>query len=213
MASAGSESTLKAQNQKYLVAFVGLNIVVFFGLVFGVSADWDVASRETLGAVVASTLTGALAIVLNGLVGGNAKAVLVFWRIRNPLPGCRAFSVHMHTDSRIDPETLKQHYGPFPETEEQQNRLWYRLFQVHATTPSVLDAHRSYLLTRDLAVMSGLFLVALGPTAFVLADARDWAVIYTLSLALLFLSACHAARTYGKRLVTNVLAIESASAT
>ncbi len=88
-----------------------------------------------------------------------------------------------------------------------------RLFQVHATTPSVLDAHRCYLLTRDLAVMSGLFLVALGPTAFVLTDARDWAVIYALSLALLFLSACHAARTYGKRLVTNVLAVESASAT
>lgn len=210
MGATRGENTLKGQNLKYLVAFVSGNGLVFFGLIAGLAADWTLLTAETLSAAVVATLVGALAIVLNGIVSGNAKAILVFWRINNPLPGCRAFSRYMYTDPRIDPEVLKSHHGPLPDAEEDQNRLWYRLYQTHAEAPSVVEAHRSYLLTKDLTALSGLFLVTLGPAAFALGDITAWASYYVVGLALIFLIASQAGRNYGKRLVTNVLATESA---
>jgi hypothetical protein len=48
-----------------------------------------------------------LAMIFNGLVGGNFKAKLVFWRLHDPLPGCRAFSHYLHIDPRIDANVLQ----------------------------------------------------------------------------------------------------------
>jgi len=75
--------------------------------------------------------------------------------------------------------------------------------------PSILDAHAGFLLTRDLATLNVIFLLTLGPTALLFAENTRIAVYYTIALAVLYGLISQAARTYGKRFVTNALAVES----
>ena len=150
-----------------------------------------------------------LAMIFNGLVGGDFKAKLVFWKLHDPLPGCRAFSHYVHIDPRIDVKVLQTRFGQFPNDPAQQNSLWYKIYRKNENHPSILDAHAGFLLTRDLATLNVIFLLTLGPTALLFAENTRIAVYYTIALAVLYGLISQAARTYGKRFVTNALAVES----
>ena len=208
MAGGGSD-ILKGRNLKYLVAFVSANVVAFFGLVLGLLENWTLLSKMTLSSAAISVFIGGLAIVLNGLVSADVKAILVSWRLRHSLPGCRAFSCYMQGNPRIDPDVISERWGPLPEDPNAQNRLWYKIYRQHDQEASVKDAHQSYLLTRDLTALSVVFLLTFGPAAFVVAQDMLTAAYYVAALAALFLLASQAGRNYGGRLVTNVLAAAS----
>jgi hypothetical protein len=204
------EKTLKSQNWKYIYPYIGLNIIVFYVIVMGSDGIWQLAEtalKSTLWAGAASIL----AVILNGLLDSHIKAVLVFWRLHDPLPGCRAFSHYMNTDPRIAPHVLQTRYGQFPHDPAQQNSLWYRIYRKNENHPSIRDAHANYLLTRDLAALSLIFLVLLGPAALYLQVDTKWALFYLVGLAVVYGFASQAARSYGKRLVTSALAIESST--
>jgi hypothetical protein len=85
------------------------------------------------------------------------------------------------------------------------------MYRRHEEHPSVKDAHSSYLLTRDLTALSAIFLVVLGAAALSLMENPKHALYYMIGLAALYGLTSQAARTYGKRFVTSVLAIESSS--
>jgi hypothetical protein len=152
-----------------------------------------------------------LTIVLSGVAGDLVKARLVFWRWRNPLPGCRVFSELLDTDPRIDVPALQKKLGDFPREPHAQNTLWFSLYIRHSGTPQVLEAHRIYLLTRDTAAISALFVLLLPIGVFT--GAVDWkiAVLYGVALLAQYLLVTNAARNYGNRFVLNVLVEESHS--
>jgi hypothetical protein len=64
---------------------------------------------------------------LNGIISSNQKAVLTFWRFKNPLPACRAFSHYAQKDDRVDNKILEAKFSPLPETAKEQNSLWYKI--------------------------------------------------------------------------------------
>ena len=41
-------------------------------------------------------------LILDGIVTSDFKAVLVYWKWRDPLPGHEAFTVHGRKDRRVD---------------------------------------------------------------------------------------------------------------
>jgi hypothetical protein len=214
---AKESKTLKSQNWKYIIPYIGLNLVAFYVVMVGVdnvkiagANGWNLA-ETALKSTVWTTGLGLLAVVLNGLVSSHIKAVLIFWRPRYPLPGCRAFSRYVHTDPRIAPGVLQNRFGRFPSDPASQNSLWYRIYRRHEEHPSVKDAHSGYLLTRDLTALSAIFLMILGAAALYLMENAKHALYYMIVLAALYGLTSQAARTYGKRFVTSVLAIESSS--
>ncbi|MGH8057375.1 MAG: hypothetical protein ACREOH_09095, partial [Candidatus Entotheonellia bacterium] len=142
-------------------------------------------------------------------LSSHIKAVLVFWRLCHPLPGCRAFSRYLNSDPRISPGVLETRFGQFPREPAQQNSLWYRIYRRNENHPAIRDAHGCYLLTRDLTSLSAIFLVILGPAVIYLLDDTNRALTYLIMLVILYGFTSQAARTYGKRFVTSVLAIES----
>jgi hypothetical protein len=148
--------------------------------------------------------------VLNALFSPTAKAQIVFLRWSDPLPGSRAFSKLVKTDSRIDVKKLKAKVGTFPTAPKRQNALWYSLYKSIEDDPAVSTAHKNYLLTRDYAIFAALSVPILGCLAFVQFPTSTMALSYTGFLIVQFVLVVRAARTHGSRFVTTVLARKSA---
>ena len=92
------------------------------------------------------------AFILDGLLSADTKARIVYCRYRHPLPGSRAFSVHLLNEARADPDRLARHWGAFPAAPIAQNRLWYRIYRSVEDEIRVREAHRAWLFARDLRV-------------------------------------------------------------
>jgi hypothetical protein len=207
------EPYLKVKNAAYIWTFIGINIAVFLCLLISkvlteASIDhfWH---RVTMKDGILAAGVPILAIVLAGVFGDTGKARLVFWRWSNPLPGCRVFSQLIKTDPRIDVPALKGRLGEFPSEPHAQNAQWFKLYKKHGTALRVLEAHRLYLLTRDMAAMAAIFAVVF--TVGMLLATSDYKLdgIYAAVLVLQFILVASAARNYGNRFALNVLSEES----
>jgi len=207
------KTSLKSKNALYLWTFIGANIAVFFAAI--IRAKLDYASVDHFWHLV-SARDGFIAacmplatIILNGVLGDLAKARLVFWRWKNPLPGCRAFTVLMHTDPRIDVPTLKAKHGSLPRSPKDQNVLWFQMYKRHAESLTVSEGHRLYLLTRDMASISAIFAIVFSIFALISSSQREIALFYCAALLIQYLILSASARNYGNRFVLNVLTEES----
>ena len=152
------EPYLKGKNAIYLWSFIGVNLAVFLSVMVGGklagSSIEDFWGRVTARDGIITASIPLVAIVLSGVLSDTAKARLVFWRWRDPLPGCRVFTELLSTDPRIDVPALKKKLGELPTDPQAQNALWYRLYEQRRTDVRVWEAHRIYLLTRDMASIS-----------------------------------------------------------
>ncbi|RJP62600.1 MAG: hypothetical protein C4535_20695 [Comamonadaceae bacterium] len=204
-----SSKTLKGRNLAWLVATLVLDVLVLWVIAFHTAID-DLT--PTTVAVIRASLTALLPIpvlILSSLISSDHKAILVFWRIKNPLPGARAFSVHAPADHRIDLAKLKKNVGEFPTAERDQNSKWYGLYKQVDSDASVVDSHKNYLLFRDIAAMS-LLLVPTLPLVLYFSGFDSTRMCISAAWFLgQYLVTAFAARTTGIRFVQNVLAVHA----
>tara|TARA_R110000850_G_scaffold199977_2_gene326170 strand:- start:9837 stop:10433 length:597 start_codon:yes stop_codon:yes gene_type:complete len=146
--------------------------------------------------------------ILNGILSSNQKATITFWRIKNPLPACRSFSVYARIDDRVDFKKLEKNYNPLPETAKEQNSLWYSIYKDYQEEPLVKKSHKDFLLGRDMCTIALLFLVFGGVLGiFLIADiTKWWYLIYTFFQYIIL---AIVTQNHGKRFVCNVLALET----
>jgi hypothetical protein len=200
--------TLNAQNLGWIWAVAAADAVTLAAVAFPSLTDAAVSWIASARAASAS-LAPFIVLLLTSLLPSEAKAALVFWRVRDVLPGHRAFSKHAPADPRIDLEKLRAAVGPFPVEPRDQNSAWYRLFKSVETNPIVAEAHRYFLLFRDVAAMS-IVLAVIVPLALWLLGAGAKAVWISLGFfAVQYLGAAIAARHHGVRLVCDVLAVHA----
>jgi len=209
----GGRSYLKRRNAGYLWSFIGVNLAMFLSVFItkGFSASsidhlWKGVTAKN--GVIAACIP-LLTIVLGGLVADQMKARLVFWRWRNPLPGCRVFTELIPNDTRIDLSALKKKYGELPCDPKEQNTLWYRVYKKHSGNVIVTEAHKNFLLTRDMTALAAIFFVVF--SVAIRFDFVPWKVeiLYLLGLIAQYLIMAISAQNYGKRFVLNVLAEDS----
>jgi hypothetical protein len=147
--------------------------------------------------------------VLNAQLSADAKARIVFWRWRDPLPGSEAFTKYAESDSRVDLAALQAAFGPLPATPREQNALWCKMYKSVGSEPAVRQVHRALLFTRDYACLALLALPILGIAGFVQIPSTATAFGFAALLAIQFLLARRAAKVHGARFVTTVLALKS----
>ena len=146
------------------------------------------------------------------IVTSDFKAVLVYWKWRNPLPGHEAFTVQGQADNRVDMDALEAEHGPLPTDPADQNLLWYRLSKATADRESVDEAHYAWLLTRDLTNLSfALVVVSVGLAAFLRISGWECIALVTAQ-GLLYVVLSLVAANKGIRFVTTVLAEAATSA-
>ena len=208
-----SEKYLKSTYQWKLWTFMTAHMALFWLVLF--SGELPLSEYHAIWATLTvkkglfATLGPLITVVVTGLLPSNIKAILVFWRIKCPLPGCWAFTRLIRKDPRIDPETLIKKHGTLPTDPIKQNRLWYHIYESHRCEITVVESHKAFLLTRDLAAVSMLLLLcpllALVWHQTSVAMVVGYGVVLTAQYAVVSL----VARNYGKRFVCNVLAQES----
>lgn len=206
-----TKPALKIQNTTWI-----WTVVVADALALAASAVPSIGDQAVSWVTSGSRLVGAsiapvIVLLLTSLLSSDFKATLVFWRLREILPGHRAFSVYAQKDPRVAVERLRAVVGEFPELPREQNVLWYRLFKQTDSNPEIAQAHRHFLLFRDLAALSFLLGIAAPALLYLLGGG---AISIWLALALFcvqYLATAIAARLHGVRLVCNVLALHGAT--
>lgn len=207
-----ADTPLKDRNAAALWAFLGLNIAVFLAVMLhkhvAFSSVEDLWRKVTDTRGMAALGIPVLVVVLNGLLPARWKERMVFLRWRNPLPGSRVFTTGRQRDTRVDWAGLDKAHGPFPEAPARQNALWYKLYRKHRDIPAILNAHRVYLLTRDLTAFAALLLVACSLAGIVFLS-MGTAFAYTACLFMQWFVVRITAGNYGMRFALDVLAEES----
>lgn len=192
---------------KAFVALIALSVFVVFSgsdvLRAILAGQWtelvDLKHLLSLGLPVAT-------LVLDGIVTSDFKAVLVYRKWKNPLPGHTAFTVHGREDSRVDMNALEAEHGPLPTDPSEQNQLWYKLSKATASRASVDEAHYAWLLARDLTNLSfSLLIVTLGLAGTFWVSGWEWIVLIGVQ-GLLYVVLSQVAANKGIRFVTTVLA-------
>jgi hypothetical protein len=199
-------AVLKAANMKWLAGLAAFDIAV---VLFFVAPDLIDASMLALLRAGSATALPVLVLLFTGLLSHEAKARLVFWKIVNPLPGSAAFTKHAPADARIDMKALAKNVGALPTEPGEQNKRWYKLYRQVDSDAAVTEAHKLYLMYRDMAAMS-LLLIPLMPTALWYAGAapanrRVAGGLFAPQYVLCAINARHS----GARFVCNVLAVHS----
>lgn len=204
------EKTLKSANRINLIIYLVLNFLFFAalsGLVSIKFGEWGNLLKKWLapeGIIIG--ILYSISIVLEGVISSDIKAVLVFWRLRNPLPGTRAFSDIAAKDPRIDMNALSRMFsGKFPEEPREQNAAWFSLYKKFGDAKIVLEAHKVFLLTRDLAALTIVLIPISIIGHIVFSTGLAAGLIHTLILLGLYLITAIASRNYGNRFVANVL--------
>jgi hypothetical protein len=140
----------------------------------------------------------------------DVKAALVYWKPLGVLPGCEAFSKHGPRDPRIDMAELKKNVGALPTEATEQNSKWYKLYKQVSNETEVQEAHKLFLMYRDMAALT-LPLVVLVPLSLNMAGVVDSTLALAVGLFVVqYLLAALSARWSGIRFVCNVMAIHSA---
>lgn len=207
-----TRAALKAQNTTWIWAVLVADALALVGFSFPV-AD-QVASSFASGARLAGvSIAPVIVLLLTSILPAELKAALVFWRVRDMLPGHRAFSVYAKKDPRVDIARLQASVGNFPVLARDQNSLWYRLFKQVEADAGVAQAHRHFLLFRDLAGLS-LPLAIIAPLVLYVLAAGGVAPWLAFALfGMQYLATAVAGRFHGVRLVCNVLALHGATET
>lgn len=204
---------IKDTYQKHLWLFISANAAIFWIIllkgVFNLQTLNEKFEISFDPKSILFILSPLLSLVFSGLLSNAIKEFLVFWRLHNRLPGCRAFSYFATHDHRIDIRNLRNYVGEFPKEPTEQNRKWYSLYKENDNDEVIIGSHKDFLLTRDLCSISFVFLVILWPIALAFFSSNSIKVAYSIFLIIQFLILSVTARNFGNRFVCNVLTIAS----
>jgi len=201
---------IKSENRKWLIGYLLLHIVIFAlfsGFINFCLSDADQLISKFKDPQGFIPLTAAiLIIVLEGIFKNSVKEFLVFWRFKNRLPGHRAFSHIGPRDPRIDMERVKKLFPHgIPVDSKEQNNEWFRLYRQYQDELQVFHSHKAFLLTRDLASLTVVFIPLAILGHFLLGSKPQMLVYHLLTIVVLFVLISLSARHYGERFVANVL--------
>lgn len=204
------ERYIKSGNRKWLIGYLLLHIVIFAlfsGLINFCLRDADQLISKFKDPQGFFPLTAAiLIIVLEGIFKNSVKEFLVFWRLKNRLPGHRAFSHIGPSDPRIDMARVEQLFPHgTPVDPKEQNNEWFRLYRQYQDELQVFHSHKAFLLTRDLASLTVVFIPLAILGHFLLGSKPQMLVYHLLTIVVLFVLISLSARHYGERFVANVL--------
>ena len=203
---------LKSSYKTTLWLFALVNVAIFWSVVF-------VRDFSNLGQIFSSisardatfaALGPVAMLILNGVISAPNKVRAIYWRYTHTLPGYFAFTRYLPTEHRASPSTLEEKWGQLPTDPAEQNQLWYKMYRDAEDDIRIHESHRDSLFSRDLTGYAVIFLAVFGVAATLSTLAWKDTGIYVGFLIIQYVALMIAARTYGVRLVCNVLALQSA---
>lgn len=204
------ERSLKSLNMKWLALLAAADVLFVLLFVAPELLSGVTMTQIGIGRLLTTPMMPVIVLLLVNVLPHDVKSMLVYWKPLGILPGFEAFTLHGPRDSRIDMVALKKNVGALPTEPTEQNTKWYKLYRLVPNEPEVFEAHKLFLMYRDMAVLS-LPLVAVVPLSLNVAGAPALTLALAVGLfATQYMLTALSARWSGIRFVCNVLAIHSA---
>ncbi len=201
--------TLKTKNMPLIGLYIIFNTAIFLTLYHTGTISMESIelyfSELKVKDGLFFTMLSLIIIVIGGAFTNSIKEIIVFWKFKNRLPGCEAFSKHVGSDDRINIKELKKKIGKFPTNPTKQNRQWYEIFK-SIQDKSIDKTHQDSLLCRELSMMSLLMLLLVIPI-YIRYDLIS--LYYILFLIFEYLMVRFCAKNTAERLVVNTLSLYS----
>ena len=201
--------SLKTRNLPLVTAFVVLN---YIGFAFVNRLPWQFLQEVdySKGALLFKNPLIAVAthlgiLILCFVIPVNLKYMIIFWSLKNPLPGSRVFSELAVEDQRIDIKELEGRYGKLPTEPREQNALWYKIYKEKQNDKIINSSHGQWLLLREMAVLSLIFMLLLIPINLFINFGKI-ANIYGIILFAQYMIIRQAAINTAERFTCNVIA-------
>lgn len=201
--------SLKTKQLPLVTAFVVLNYIAF---AFVNHLPWQFlqAVDYSEGALLFKSPLIAVAmhlgiLILCFIIPSNSKSVIIFWRFKNPLPGCRVFSELAVKDPRIDVKELENRYGRLPIEPKAQNTLWYKIYKEKQNEKIIHSSHGHWLLFREITAISVMFALLLAPISLFVTGGKI-SFIYAFALMVQYLILRQSAVNAAEQFTCNVLA-------
>lgn len=207
---ANGERSLKSLNMKWLVLLAAADVLFVLLFVAPDLLNGVTLTQVGIGRILTTTLMPVVVLLIVNVLPHDVKSMLVYWKPLGVLPGCEAFTKYGPRDPRIDMAALKKNVGTLPTESNEQNSKWYKLYKQVPNEPEVQEAHKLFLMYRDMAVLS-LLLSLLAPLSLNMAGVSNSTLALAAGLFVVqYLLTAFSARWSGIRFVCNVLAIHSA---
>ena len=204
------ERSLKSLNMKWLVLLAAADVLFVLLFVSPNLLNGVTLTQIGIGRVLTTTVMPVVVLLIVNVLPHDVKSMLVYWKPLGVLPGSEAFTKYGPRDPRIDMAALKKNVGALPRESTEQNTKWYKLYKQVPNEPEVQEAHKLFLMYRDMAVLS-LPLMALVPLSLNVASVSNSTLALAAGLFVVqYLLTALSARWSGIRFVCNVLAIHSA---
>jgi hypothetical protein len=186
--------------------------VFLYAIAAGVIYRGAGASFLDIQVLKEAAIMAALCSLAQDVIPRSLKEVLVFWRLRDRLPGCRAFE--RHSTDRYDLSRIVNIAVLRALSGSDQQRVFYnRVYKKHQKDPAVAGKSFRYVAWRDTAAVWFFLALLTLPVAYSLAPTRfACAPAFKLtgfSVAAFLLTAL-AARLTANDLVGQVLSCETA---
>ena len=201
----------KNGNRKWLTSYFLIHIIIFcfFAGIINrnlIEMDQILSTKLKSPQSFIPLIAAILIIVLEGIFKNSIKEFLVFWRFRDRLPGHRAFSHIGPNDPRIYMTRLASLFPDgVPEDPKRQTNEWYRLYRNFRDEPQVFFSHKAFLLTRDLASLTVVFIPLAISGHFLLGTTPATITYHLTLLVVLYWLMSLSSRNYAERFVANVL--------
>jgi hypothetical protein len=197
--------SLKQRNQGLLVSFALIDALAIASLVFYPQmATFQLSHTLAIRQFLIPLLPVAVWLLID-VVPSDIKAVLVFWRLHDVLPGHRAFTHYAAHDSRVDLAALQDKLGELPTDSTKQNAVWFKLYKQVQDNAEILESHKSYLLWRDATAFSAVLLVAAPLGLYGLIHSTHTAITSATLFTVQYIACALAGRNRGIRFVCNVV--------
>lgn len=193
----------KDQNAVRLFTVLAINLFTFIWMFL----DWEI-SMESLRYFIFGPLAVAATAIINGMIGPETKAKIVFLRWKNPSPETRVFSDLIAKDGRIDIRRIDLEIkGASSFSAEKQNVAWFDYYLHSQTNPLVVSCERNYVYYRDYACMLILFALTALTASFYFRDHLNLILICLLILAVQYAFVAPVAARSGNEFATTVIAV------
>lgn len=215
--SSSSSKNLKNENSGTIWKLIACDFTILSFILAVPSVNTLIATislkaflESSLLKVLLSSILGSILVkILTDILTPQLKHVIIFWRLKDTLPGHRAFSEMVNKDPRIDKENLEKRLESFPSEPIDQNRLWYKIYQKYKNDELILDSHSKFLFFRDSCVLT-IFVFVVSIAICVVLKVTQFQFLLVISYQILqLLILMIAGRNTGNRFVQNVLCLES----
>ena len=205
------DTDLKAQNVNSLRNIYVVTFLLAMFVHWGAEEEFRISVTLDMRIVIAAVIT-ILGRLISNILPNYVKYSLIYWRLRNVLPGHRC-KIICKRDKRMRYGDLERKW---PELflgdmkQDEQNAYWFKeIYQLSKCSPEVLQAHRDFLLYRDASAGLFLFLVsialwkAIGETTS-MPSISVWSIVIVAGM---FILTSLAGRQSGDRMVRNAVSV------